>query len=62
VISKTTTSHLWTGGFDTLRLQAGDTVVVPEQTNKGAFLRSFKDWSQILSNFGLAAAAINVLK
>jgi polysaccharide biosynthesis/export protein len=62
VISKTTTSHLWTGGFDTLRLQAGDTVVVPEQTNKGAFLRSFKDWSQILANFGLAAAAINVLK
>lgn len=62
VISKQATSRMWTGGFDTMRLMPGDTVVVPEQINKGAFLRGFKDWSQILSNFGLAAAAINVLK
>ena len=62
VISKQSTSRIWTGGFDTMRLMPGDTLVVPEQTNKGAFLRGFKDWSQILSNFGLAAAAINVLK
>ncbi len=62
VISKQATSRLWTGGFDTMHLMPGDTLVVPEQTNKGAFLRGFKDWSQILSNFGLAAAAINVLK
>jgi polysaccharide biosynthesis/export protein len=62
VISKQATSRMWTGGFDTMRLMPGDTLVVPEQVNKGAFLRSFKDWSQILANFGLAAAAINVLK
>jgi protein involved in polysaccharide export with SLBB domain len=62
VISKQATSRMWTGGFDTMHLMPGDTVVVPEQVNKGAFLRSFKDWSTILSNFGLAAAAINVLK
>jgi polysaccharide biosynthesis/export protein len=62
VISKQATSRMWTGGFDTMHLMPGDTVVVPEQVNKGAFLRGFKDWSQILSNFGLAAAAINVLK
>ena len=62
VISKQATSRMWTGGFDTMHLMPGDTLVVPEQVNKGAFLRGFKDWSQILSNFGLAAAAINVLK
>lgn len=53
---------MWTGGFDTIHLMPGDTVVVPEQLNKGATLRGFKDWSQILGNFGLAAAAINVFK
>ncbi len=62
VISKQATSRMWTGGFDTMHLMPGDTVVVPEQVNKGAALRGFKDWSQILANFGLAAAAINVLK
>ncbi len=62
VISKQATSRMWTGGFDTIHLMPGDTVVVPEQLNKGATLRGFKDWSQILGNFGLAAAAINVFK
>jgi hypothetical protein len=42
-------------------LMPGDAVVVPENVNPGAGLRAFKDWSQILFNFGLAAAAIKVL-
>jgi hypothetical protein len=43
-------------------LMPGDSIVVPEQTNKGSLLRGIKDWSQILGNLGLAAAAINVLR
>ena len=62
VVSKDTASFFWSGGFDSMILMPGDTVVVPEQTNRGSLLRSVKDWSQILANFGLAAAAINVLK
>ena len=62
VVSKDAASYFWSGGFDSMVLMPGDTVVVPEQTNKGSLLRSVKDWSQILANFGLAAAAINVLK
>ena len=62
VVSKDASSKFWAGGFDTMVMMPGDTVVVPEQTNPGSFMRSFKDWSQILFNFGLAAAAINVLK
>ncbi len=62
VVSKDASSKFWAGGFDSMVMMPGDTVVVPEQTNPGSFLRSFKDWSQILFNFGLAAAAINVLK
>jgi polysaccharide export outer membrane protein len=62
VVSKDASSKFWAGGFDTMVMMPGDTVVVPEQTNPGSFMRSFKDWSQILFNFGLAAAAINILK
>ena len=62
VVSKDAASYFWSGGFDSMVLMPGDTVVVPEQTNKGSLLRGIKDWSQILANFGLAAAAINVLK
>jgi hypothetical protein len=62
VVSKDASSFFWSGGFDSMVMMPGDTVVVPEQTNKGSFLRGVKDWSQILANFGLAAAAINVLK
>lgn len=60
------------GGFfrrstlDSLDLAPGDTVVVPELLDKestwAAFVRGAKDWTQILSNFGLAAAAIKTLR
>jgi len=62
VVSKDAAGKFWGGGFESMVLMPGDTVVVPPNTDKGAGLRNFKDWSQILFNFGLAAAAINVLK
>ena len=61
VVSKDAASGFWSGGFDSMVLMPGDAVVVPENVNPGAGLRAFKDWSQILFNFGLAAAAIKVL-
>ncbi len=61
VVSKDAASGFWSGGFESMVLMPGDTVVVPEQLNPGAGFRAFKDWSQILFNFGLAAAAIKVL-
>jgi len=61
VVSKDAASGFWSGGFSSMILMPGDTVVVPEQLNPGAAFRNFKDWSQILFNFGLAAAAIKVL-
>jgi polysaccharide biosynthesis/export protein len=45
------------GRFNNLRLLPGDTLVVPEKLDKGAILRGFKDWAQILSEFALGAAA-----
>jgi protein involved in polysaccharide export with SLBB domain len=62
VVSKDTAPKFWGGGFDSMVMMPGDTLVMPPNTDKGQGLRNFKDWSQILFNFGLAAAAINVLK
>ena len=52
----------FTGSIMNARLMPGDTVVVPEQLNKPGFMKGLKDWSQVLGQLGLAAAAINVLK
>lgn len=52
----------WLSGFDGQRLMPGDTIVVPEQTDKTSWVKDLKDWTQILYQFGLGAAAIKVLK
>lgn len=56
------TSGAFSGNVMSARLMPGDTVVVPQQLNKVPFMRNLKDWSQVLSSFGLAAAAVNILK
>ena len=61
VVNKDASSSFWAGGFDGMILMPGDSVIVPEQTDRGSFVRGLKDWSTILFNFGLAAAAIKVL-
>ena len=55
-------SSAFSGGISNLRMMPGDTIVVPENLNKGAFVRNLKDTAYILGQFGLAAAAINVLR
>lgn len=51
--------------FESIPLAQGDTLVVPErlagESAWGGFVRGFKDWTQILANLGLTAAAINSL-
>jgi polysaccharide export outer membrane protein len=49
-------------GFGGQRLMPGDSIVIPEQTNKVSWLKEAKDWTQILYNIGLGAAALQVLK
>ncbi|RPI07972.1 MAG: hypothetical protein EHM65_11035 [Acidobacteriales bacterium] len=62
VISKSWKSELFGGGLDILPLNPGDTVVVPDEINKTTFLKGLKDWSLVFAQFGLGAAAINVLR
>lgn len=49
------------GGFESLALMPGDTVVVPyklDRESRWSFItRGLKDWTQILSNLGLGVAA-----
>jgi protein involved in polysaccharide export with SLBB domain len=52
----------WSNKFNNLRMYPGDTIVIPEKTFKAGALRGLLDWSQVVSQFGLGAAAITVLK
>ncbi len=67
IVSRNSTGGLfgW-GGFDSLKLMPGDALVVPEkldrETTRNFFARQLKDWTQILSQFGLGVAAIKVIK
>lgn len=57
VLSRAKQSH-----FETIAVRPGDALVVPSNTFKLSLIRNLMDWSQVLSGFGLAAAAVNVLK
>ena len=63
IIARRDRGGLFAGGFESIRVMPGDTVVVPAQIDREsrytAITRTFKDWTQILSNFGLGVAAIN---
>lgn len=49
-------------GLATLSALPGDTIFVPEEMNKTTFTQELKDWTQILYQFGLGAAALKTIK
>ena len=49
-------------GLDNVRLYPGDTIVVPEKTVKPSASRGFADFTQIMSQLSLSAAALDVIK
>jgi protein involved in polysaccharide export with SLBB domain len=63
VVSSERGKTIWSGSeFNNLRINPGDTIVVPEKTIKPSALRGLIDWSQMFSQFALGAAALSVLK
>jgi protein involved in polysaccharide export with SLBB domain len=62
VVSHSANSPFFAKGFDSLHMFPGDTLVMPTAINKSSLVRNLTDWSQILTGFGLGAAAINVLR
>lgn len=62
VVSREASSGIWGNEFDSLAMNPGDTIVVPEKTFKPSALRGFLDWSQLFSQFALGAAALSVIQ
>lgn len=66
IVARRDRSGLFGGGFESLAVMPGDTVVVPAQLDRESkynfITRAVKDWTQILANFGLGAAAIKTLR
>ncbi|HEX4309155.1 MAG TPA: SLBB domain-containing protein [Acidobacteriaceae bacterium] len=62
VISREAENGIWGNEFDNLRMNPGDTIVVPEKVFKPSALRGFLDWSQLFSQFALGAAAISIIQ
>lgn len=62
VVSARQSSGFFSSGNLDVPALPGDTVFVPEELNKTTFLQSAKEWTQILYQFGLGAAALQTLK
>jgi hypothetical protein len=62
IVARRDNSGFFGGGFESLQVMPGDTVVVPAQIDRESrynfITRALKDWTQIFSNFGLGIAAI----
>jgi len=60
------TGRGWFSSVKSSDLMPGDSIVVPERLNKESAYKTFtnglKDWAQILSGFGISAAAIKSLR
>ena len=62
IFSRERTQGVLSNNFDSSSIYPGDAIVIPEKLIKPSALRNALDYSQILSSFGLAAAAINVVR
>lgn len=62
VISRRQTGGFFTSSLAGVRPMPGDALVVPEDFERTSFTKVLKDWSQILYQLGLGAAAIKVLR
>ncbi len=62
VISYKGTKGLWGNDFENLRMNPGDTIVVPEKTFKPSPLRGALDYTQLFSQVALGAASLTYLQ
>jgi protein involved in polysaccharide export with SLBB domain len=62
VSSRQRSGWLSGGSLDGVPAVPGDTVFVPEDLNKTTFVQAAKEWTQILYQFGLGAAALTAIR
>jgi hypothetical protein len=58
VVSKKQSGGFFTPGFYSREVESGDTIVVPQQYEKTAWLRNIKDIAMILGQIALTAGVI----
>ena len=65
IVARRDRGGLFGGGFESLGMMPGDTLVVPakvdRETRYNAIIRGLKDWTQILANMGLGLVALKQL-
>ena len=61
VVSAKQTGFLW-ASLNGVQVMPGDAIVVPENFERTTWVKDLKDWTTILYQFGLGAAAIKVLQ
>ncbi|KQQ33588.1 hypothetical protein ASF61_10980 [Duganella sp. Leaf126] len=52
----------WFSGIGSSKINAGDTIVIPEAVPHTSWAQSLKEWTSIFYQFGLGAAGLKVLK
>ena len=62
VVSRKSVKGAWGNTFADLKLNPGDTIIVPDKTLRPTALRGVLDWTQIFSQLAIGAAAIQVLQ
>jgi protein involved in polysaccharide export with SLBB domain len=62
VVSHDSSRGPWGSEFNDLRINPGDTIVVPEKILKPSALYGLMNWSQLFSQFTLGAAALDVIR
>ncbi len=62
MVSRQSQKGVFGNTFAIMRLNAGDTVVIPEKVPRPSGLRNFINYTQIFSQLALGAAAIAVLQ
>jgi protein involved in polysaccharide export with SLBB domain len=62
VVSRSAAGSIWGNEFDSLRLNPGDTIVIPDKVLKPSALAGILNWSQLFSQFALGAAALSVIQ
>jgi hypothetical protein len=62
VVSREAVKGPWGNSFKDLKLNPGDTVVVPDKSLRPTALRGFLEWTQIFEQLAIGAAAVEVLK
>jgi protein involved in polysaccharide export with SLBB domain len=58
VIIRTSVKGLWGNEFAKLRLNAGDTIVMPEKTLRPTTLREVMNWTQMISQLAISGAVV----